>query len=215
MITIGLTGSIGMGKSTVAAMFRAAGVPVFDADAEVHKLQGPRGALVAAIESLFPGSTSPTGVDRLALGRAVFGHKAALTRLEQLIYPAINAARGRFLRRHRARAMVVLDVPLLFEKGGWRGVDAIVVVSAAPSIQRRRVLARRTMTPQRFHQILALQTPDLEKRRRADFVVDTGTTRLATRTAVRRLIACLAAHGGRYRPHARNRLRHRNHRPLS
>jgi dephospho-CoA kinase len=202
MIVLGLTGSIGMGKSTVAAMFRAEGVPVFDADAEVHRLQGPGGALLPAIEARFPGTTGVQGVDRQALGRAVLGDPDALRQLERLLYPELAARQRAFLRRNRARDIVVLDIPLLFEKGGWRRVDAIAVVSAPAWMQRRRVLARPGMTAAKLAQIIALQTPDAEKRRRADFVIDTGTSRSETRAQIRRLIACLRGHAGRYGRHA-------------
>jgi dephospho-CoA kinase len=198
MIILGLTGSIGMGKSAAATMLRRMGVPVFDADAEVYRLQGRGGALVPAIERLFPGTTGPDGVDRARLGHAVLGDAAALARLERLVHPAVYGARQRFLRRYRGRPLVVLDIPLLFEKGGWRVVDATLVVSAPAWKQRRRVLSRPGMTPARFAQILALQTPDVEKRRRADFVIDTGGDKRATRAALRRLIACLTARGVRY-----------------
>ena len=198
MIVLGLTGSIGMGKSTVAAMFRKAGVPVFDADAEVHRLQGAGGLLVAAIEALWPGTTGDAGVDRRRLGAAVLGDKAALGRLERLIHPAVARAQRCFLKRHRARPFVVLDIPLLFEKGGWRRVDAVAVVSASAGQQQRRVLARNGMTPARLAQIRALQTPDRVKRGRADFVIQTGTTRARTFAQVRALIALLRVAGGRY-----------------
>jgi len=198
MIVIGLTGSIGMGKSTVAQMFRREGVPVFDADAEVHRLQGPGGLLVAAIEALHPGTTNAAGVDRGRLGQAVFGDKTALVRLERLIHPAVAKAQRIFLRRNRARPIVVLDIPLLFEKGGWRRVDAVAVVSAPAWIQRRRVLARPGMTAAKLTRIRHLQTPDPEKRRRADFVIETGTTRIETAAQIRKLIACLRARGVRY-----------------
>ncbi|AHE56694.1 dephospho-CoA kinase [Sphingomonas sanxanigenens] len=193
MIVIGLTGSIGMGKSAVAAMFADAGVPVFDADAEVRRLQGPGGVLLAAIESRFPGTTGPAGLDRQAVGKAVFGDPAALADLERIVLPAVAAARRDFLRRHRSRPMVLLDIPLLFEKRGAARVDAIVVASAPAWKQRRRVLARRSMTTEKFRRILRLQLPDAQKRRRADFVVPTGGTFDATRAAVRRVIACLKA----------------------
>ncbi|MBV9841669.1 MAG: dephospho-CoA kinase [Sphingomonadaceae bacterium] len=199
MIIIGLTGSIGMGKSTVAKMFREAGVPVFDADAEVHKLQGPGGLLVAAIEAIWPGTTGPRGVDRQLLGQRVLGDRAQLTQLERLVLPAVAAAQRRFLRRHRARKLVVLDIPLLFEKRGWRRVDVVVVVSASAGQQRRRVLARPGMTPQRFAAILRLQTPDRTKRRHADFVIDTGATRTETRAQLHALVALLRAAPGRYK----------------
>ncbi|PTQ13426.1 dephospho-CoA kinase [Sphingomonas oleivorans] len=198
MIMLGLTGSIGMGKSTVAAMFRKLGVPVFDADAEVHRLQGPGGALLAAIEALHPGTTGEKGVDRARLGQAVLGDRAALARLERLIHPAVAKARRAFIRRHRAKSLLVLDIPLLFEKGGWRDVDAVAVVSAPAWMQRRRVLARPGMSEARLARIRALQTPDREKRRRADFLIETGVSRAETNAAVRRLVACLRARGVRY-----------------
>jgi len=192
-VVLGLTGSIGMGKSTVADMVRKAGIPVFDADATVHALQGPRGRLLEAIEALHPGTTDESGVDRAALGRIVLGDKAALHRLERLIHPAVEREKRLFLRRHRARPIVVLDIPLLLEKGGWRRVDAVAVVSAASWQQRRRVLARPGMTMGRLARIRALQMADPEKKRRADFVVPTGGTYGATRAEVRRILYCLAA----------------------
>lgn len=191
-IVLGLTGSIGMGKSTVAAMIRRLGVPLFDADAAVHRLQGSGGALVAAIEALHPGTTDAGGVDRGRLGQAVLGDRMALARLERLIHPAVDTARRAFLRRHRARPLVVLDIPLLFEKGRWRRVDRVAVVWAAAWQQRRRVLARPGMTSARFARIRALQLPDHVKRARADIVIPTGGTRAATRAAVTRLVTCLA-----------------------
>ena len=193
MIVLGLTGSVGMGKSTVAAMFRAEGVPLFDADAAVHALQGKGGRLLASIEALFPGTIGALGVDRLALGQIVLHDKAALARLERLIHPAVGVMQRDFLRRHRGHRLVVLDIPLLFEKGGWRRVDAVAVVSAPGWMQRARVLARAGMTPSRLARIRALQLPDAAKRRRADFVIDTGTTRVRTRARVRQLTACLRA----------------------
>jgi len=198
MIVLGLTGSIGMGKSTVAAMFARAGVPVYDADAEVHKLQGPGGRLVAAIDAEFPGSATPHGIDRAVLGRFVLGDREALRRLEGLIHPVLAESRRIFLRRHRARAIVVLDIPLLFEKSAWRTVDASVVVSAPVWKQGRRVLARPGMNPLKLRHIRSLQLPDHIKRSRADFVIDTGGSRLKTMSQVRHLIACLQAHGVRY-----------------
>ncbi|MBA2935487.1 dephospho-CoA kinase [Sphingomonas sp. CGMCC 1.13654] len=205
MIVIGLTGSIGMGKSTVAAMFRAAGVPVFDADAAVHELQGPGGILLPAIEAAFPGVTGLKGVDRIALGKAVFGNRDALRRLERIVHPAVHAMRRDFVRRHRSRAILIDDVPLLFEKRGERRMDATIVVSAPAWMQRKRVLARPGMSQAKFTHILRLQVPDREKRRRADFVIDTGTTRFETRNQVMRLLACLRARGIRYcRPCAKS-----------
>lgn len=188
-LILGLTGSIGMGKSTVAAMFAAAGVPVFDADAEVRVLQGPGGELIPAIEAEFPGSTGPEGVLREALGVQVFGDAAALSRLEAIVHPAVVRRRLEFLAAHRHAPLVVFDIPLLFEKGGDAAVDRIAVVSAPPDIQRARVLARPGMTQEKFAQILALQTPDVEKRARADHVIHTGVTLEETERAVRALIA--------------------------
>ncbi|RYD62649.1 MAG: dephospho-CoA kinase [Sphingomonadales bacterium] len=196
MITLGLTGSIGMGKSTVAAMFADEGVPVFDADAEVHRLQGPGGALVAAIEAAFPDTTGAEGVNRTALGEAVLGDPVALKRLEALVHPAVAAAREGFLARHAAAPLVVLDIPLLFEAGGWQQVDRVAVVSAPADVQRARVLGRPGMTEARFESILARQLPDAEKRARADFVIDTGVALAETRAEVRRVIACLAGAAG-------------------
>lgn len=185
---LGLTGSIGMGKSAVAAMFAGLGVPVFDADAAVHELQGPGGALLPAIEAAFPGTTGPAGVDRPRLGAAVFGNPEALKRLEKIVHPAVGAMRKAFLAEHAQAPLIVFDIPLLFEKGGWEQVDAVVVVSASPEAQRARVLARPGMTAEKFEQILGLQVPDAEKRARADYVIDTGTSLAETRHAVQRLV---------------------------
>lgn len=187
-LIIGLTGSIGMGKSTVAAMFEELGVPVFDADAEVHRLQGPKGALLPAIEAAFPGTTNAGGVDRAALGAQVFGDDAALARLEAIVHPAVASARQAFLIEHAGQPIVVFDIPLLFEKGGAAQVDRVVVVSAPAEVQRARVLARPGMTPEKFAQILARQVPDAEKRARADHVIDTGTSLHETRASVTRLV---------------------------
>jgi dephospho-CoA kinase len=192
-LVLGLTGSIGMGKSTVSAMFERLGVPVFDADREVRRMQGPGGALVPAIEAAFPGSAGPQGVDRPALGARVFGDPAALARLEAIVHPAVRAAREVFLLEHAGARLVVFDIPLLFEKGGNEEVDKVLVVSAAPEIQRARVLAREEMSPERFAAILALQLPDAEKRARADFVIDTGQPLAATQAEVRALVEKLTA----------------------
>lgn len=188
---IGLTGSIGMGKSTVAAMFADAGIPVFDADAEVRKLQGPGGALVPAIEAAFPGSTGPDGVVRDRLGAQVFADKPALARLEAIVHPAVAARRAEFLAQHANSRAVVFDIPLLFERGGHDSVDMIVVVSAPADVQAARVLARPGMTPEKFDSILALQLPDHDKRARADHVIDTGLTLDETRAQVEALIAAV------------------------
>ncbi|VWX53720.1 dephospho-CoA kinase [Novosphingobium sp. 9U] len=191
---LGLTGSIGMGKSTVAAMLRDLGVPVFDADAAVHALQGPGGALLPAIEAAFPGTTSAAGVDRPKLGALVFGNPEALARLEGIVHPAVAKMRRAFLHDNAARPLVVFDIPLLFEKGGAQGLDAVAVVSAPAAAQRERVLARPGMTEAKFEQILALQVPDAEKRARADFVIDTGTDLPATRAAVERIVQEFVTH---------------------
>jgi dephospho-CoA kinase len=185
---LGLTGSIGMGKSAVAAMFRGLGVPVFDADAAVHELQGPGGACVAAIERAFPGTTGPMGVDRQKLGAAVFGDPAALKRLEVIVHPEVAELRRTFLADNAEAPLIVFDIPLLYEKAGQHGLDAVLVVSAPAEAQRTRVLARPGMTPEKFAQILALQVPDADKRARADYVIDTGTALAETRAAVQRLV---------------------------
>jgi dephospho-CoA kinase len=191
MITLGLTGSIGMGKSTVAAMFADEGVPVFDADAAVHRLQGKGGRLVPAIEALFPGTTGPDGVDRARLRDAVLGDSAAWKRLEALVHPAVGEERAAFFDAHKDAPLVVLDIPLLFETGGEAKVDKVAVVSAPADIQRARVLARPGMAAARLDEILARQMPDAEKRTRADFVIATEGTLDETRVAVRTVIACL------------------------
>ena len=192
MIVLGLTGSIGMGKSTVAKMFADEGVPVFDADAVVHRLQGSEGALVADIEAQFPGTTGPEGVNRGALAERVLGEPEALQLLEQLIHPAVAHEREAFLKAHWGAPLVLLDIPLLFEKGGWEQVDRIVVVSAPENLQRERVLSRPGMTAEKFEKILSHQLPDAEKRARADFVVDTSGPFETTRAAVRAIIAGLS-----------------------
>ena len=195
MITIGLTGSIGMGKSTVAAMFAELGVPVFDADAAVRKLQGPDGALLAAIEAAFAGTTGPAGVDRAALSQ-VLHDPAALKRLEAIVHPAVGEAREKFLHDHATAPVVAFDVPLLFETGGDNKVDVTVVVSAPAAIQRERVLRRDGMTPAKFEAILTRQMPDADKRARADHVVETGGPLDETRAQVSALIEGLSAQLG-------------------
>ena len=190
---LGLTGSIGMGKSTVADMFEALGVAVFDADAVVRSLQGPGGSLVGPIEAEFPGSTGPEGVDREKLGAAVFGDPDALARLEAIVHPAVRAARQEFLREHSGDKLVVFDIPLLFEKGGVEEVDAVLVVSAPSAVQRARVLSRPGMSAARLESILALQLPDAEKRERADYVIDTGASFAETRAEVAWLVEKLSA----------------------
>ena len=185
---IGLTGSIGMGKSAVAAMFADEGVPVFDADATVHDLQKAGGALVPAIESAFPGTTGADGVDRKALGAAVFGNRERLALLETIIHPAVAERRKAFLASHQGADIILFDIPLLFEKGGQAEVDTVVVVSAPATVQRERVLARPNMTPDKFEHILALQMNDADKRARADHVIDTGKDINDTRADVRTLV---------------------------
>lgn len=185
---LGLTGSIGMGKSAVAAMLGAMGVPVFDADACVRAMQGPDGALLPAIEAAFPGSTGPNGVDREKLGAAVFGDDAALARLEAIVHPAVAEQRTRFLAENAKAPLVVFDIPLLFEKVGRAGIDSVAVVSAPAWVQRERVLARPGMTAQRFDSILAKQMPDAEKRALADHVIDTGLPMAQTSAQVAALV---------------------------
>lgn len=185
---LGLTGSIGMGKSTVAKMMRNLGIPVFDADAAVHELQGPVGALLPAIEAAFPGTTSLAGVDRAKLGGFVFGNPERLATLEGIVHPAVAGMRRAFLQQHADAALVVFDIPLLFEKGRAKDLDAVAVVSAPSEIQRARVLARPGMTEEKFLRILALQVPDAEKRAQADYVIDTGTDLASTQAEVERLV---------------------------
>jgi dephospho-CoA kinase len=193
---LGLTGSIGMGKSAVAAMFRSCGVPVFDADAEVHRLQGPGGRLLPAIEARFPGTTGALGVDRAKLGTLVIGKAQAMAALEAIVHPAVRQSREIFLRRYRSRPMVLVDIPLLFETGADRDVDMTLVVSAPYAIQRRRVLARKGMTEARFRQILCKQMPDRDKRARADLIIETARPKWRTRAQIVYLIACVRAAQG-------------------
>jgi dephospho-CoA kinase len=195
MIRLGLTGSIGMGKSTVARLFAEEGVPVFDSDAAVHRLQGREGALVAEIERRFPGTTGREGVRRGALAERVLAEPEALRSLESLIHPAVAREREAFLAAHGDAPVVVLDIPLLFEARGWSEVDKIAVVSAPAEVQRERVLARPGMTEAKFERILARQMPDSEKRARADFVISTAGPIAETRQAVRRILACLIGPG--------------------
>ena len=180
MIVLGLTGSIGMGKSTAAATLRRLRVPVFDADAEVHRLLAPGGAAVAPVEAVFPGAgTAAGGIDRPRLGQRVFNDPIALRRLEAVLHPLVRAAERRFVGRARARRerLAVLDIPLLFETGGGMRCDYVVVVSAPARLQRERVMRRPGMSAARFAGILGAQMPDREKRRRADFVVWTALGR--------------------------------------
>lgn len=195
MLVIGLTGSIGMGKSTTAGMFRARGIPVHDADAAVHRLyQGPA---VTQVEAAFPGVTSAGAIDRALLARRVVGDPQALARLEAIVHPMVRAEEETFLSRARAQAfrLVVLDVPLLFEAGGAARVDAVVVVSARPEIQRARVLPRPGMTEEAMQNLLRRQLPDAEKRRRAHFIIDTGRGMSAAERQVGAVLRALVAAG--------------------
>ena len=194
-IILGLTGSIGMGKSAVAGMLRELGVPVFDADAAVHELQGPDGACLAPIERAFPGTTGALGVDRQKLGAAVFGHPDKLRLLEAIVHPEVAAMRRAFLADNADAPLIVFDIPLLFEKAGQHGLTAVAVVSAPAAVQRERVLARPGMTVEKFENILALQVPDADKRARADFVIDTGVPLTQTRAQVAALITHLLENG--------------------
>ncbi|GGE09542.1 dephospho-CoA kinase [Polymorphobacter glacialis] len=195
MIIIGLTGSIGMGKSTVAAMFESLGVPVFDADAEVRNVQGPGGRALAAIEAEFPGTTHAGGLHREKLGAHVFGNAASLRKLEKILHPLVAEAQSAFLGAHRQKDAVILDVPLLFEKGGWKRCHMSIVVSAPYRVQRARVLARPGMTEAKFAGILKSQMPDREKRKLADVVIETGRGRRHTWLAVNEVVKGLRREG--------------------
>ncbi|MFQ5956133.1 MAG: dephospho-CoA kinase [Kiloniellales bacterium] len=210
MVVLGLTGSIGMGKSAAVAALRRLGVPVHDADAAVHELLGRGGAAVSAVARAFPGVVAGGKVDRAALGRRVFGDAAALSRLEAILHPLVQRSEQRFLRAvaARRRPVAVLDIPLLFETGGDRRCDAVIVVSAPRFVQEARVLRRPGMTRERLQAVWARQMPDAEKRRRADYVVPTGLDKrfalrrlagIVTRTMARRL----GGRGGRGRPRSR------------
>ena len=197
MIKVAITGSIGMGKSTVAAMFERAGIPLFDSDAEVHWLQGPGGALLGAIKERFPGTVKDGVLDRALLASRVLDDPEALAALEAIVHPAVAEARERFIARHSTAPILLFDIPLLFETGGEKAFDKVVVVSARPQIQRERVLARPGMTAEKLESILARQMPDSEKRARADFVVDTSGELASTEAEVKAIIACLEALVGR------------------
>lgn len=190
MRILGLTGSIGMGKSTAAAMLRRLGLPVHDADATVHRLLGPGGKAVGAVAGAFPGVERKGGIDRKALGAKVFGQPAEMKRLEAILHPLVRAEEQAFLRSWRSRRarIVVLDIPLLYETGGEKRCDGVVVLTAPQFLQKQRVLRRPNMSEARLAQILAQQIPDAEKRRRADWVVETGQGRRATLTALRHVV---------------------------
>ena len=189
MKILGLTGSIGMGKSTTAKLFAEAGVPVYDADATVHRVY--EGEAVPAIEAAFPGTTADGKVDRARLSAKVVHDPAAIQRLEQIVHPMLRSYHQKFLQdaQQAGAPVVVMDVPLLFETGGEKRVDAVVVVTTAPELQRERILARGTMTAETLDAILARQTPDAEKRRRADFVVDTSNGLDPVRDRIRDILA--------------------------
>ena len=193
MIVLGLTGGIGMGKSTAAAMLRRMRVPVHDADAAVHRVLAKHGAAVAAVAKEFPEAWRDGAIDRERLGRRVFGDSAALKRLEHILHPFVRRDQRRFLRHHRAAgaALAVLDIPLLYETGAARRCDAVLVVTAPAFIQRRRVLARPGMSEARLAAILARQVPDYVRRREADFVVPSGLGKAATFGRLRRIVAAL------------------------
>jgi dephospho-CoA kinase len=205
MFVLGLTGSIGMGKSTASQTFRSFGVPVFEADAAVHGLFAPGGAAVGLVGAAFPGCADPAGgIDRVALGRQVFGDATALALLEAIVHPLVRAAERRFLERCAAlrRPLAVLDIPLLYETGGERLVDAVAVVSAPVFLQAQRVLRRKGMSAHRLAAIRRRQTPDIEKRRRADFVIPTGLERRRAVGAIAQIIECVRGRRGTRWPHA-------------
>lgn len=204
-VVLGLTGSIGMGKTTAAAMLRRMGLPLHDADQTVHRLLGKGGAAVAAVEAAFPGVTCGGAVERKVLGARVFADDAALARLEAIVHPLVRRAARAFLSRaaRRRQAIAVLDLPLLFETGAEALCDAVIVVSAPVFVQEARVLGRRAMTRQRFDAIRAKQMPDAEKRRRADFVVETGLSKGQTLRQLRAVVRLLRRAPRRRRPPAR------------
>jgi dephospho-CoA kinase len=195
VIVVGLTGSIGMGKSTTSAMFRDEGVPVYDADAAVHAIYAPGGAAVGPIEAAFPGVTGQNGVDRALLSARVVGKPDELKRLESIVHPLLGQDRAAFFDGAKNADIVVLDIPLLFETGGEKAVDAVVVVTAPADIQRSRVLAREGMDEAKLDAILARQTADAEKCARAHFVVDTSQGLDHARAQVRKILATLRREG--------------------
>jgi dephospho-CoA kinase len=197
MFVLGLTGSIGMGKSTAAGFFREAGVPVHDSDAVVHRLY--EGEAVAAIEAAFPGVTVDGRIDRGRLGEKLVGRPEAIKQLEAIVHPLVRAVSERFIAEQRARSarVIVLDIPLLFETGGEKRVDAVVVVSAPPDVQRARVLARAGMTAERLDALLARQMSDAEKRARAHFVVDSSRSFDSARAQIHGILRAVSALPGR------------------
>lgn len=211
MVILGLTGSIGMGKTTAAKTFRRLGVPVYDADQAVHDLMAPGGAAVEQVADLFPGAkTDAGGIDRIALGSRVFGDDTALRKLESILHPLVRGGENVFLRAcaRRGARMVVLDIPLLYETGGEDRCDAVVVVSAPAHVQRRRVLKRPGMTPAKLNAILARQVPDDVKRFLADFVVPTGLSRNLSLRTIAGIVKTVSTWRGRNwppRPYLRSR----------
>ena len=197
MIRLAITGSIGMGKSTVARMFESAGVPVFDADAVVRDLQANDPELIAAIGRRFPGTVAAGVLDRDRLSQMVLGFPAELEALEAIVHPEVQAARARFLKENEGAPALLFDIPLLFETGGEKAFDKVIVVSAPAEIQRERVLARSGMTEEKLDAILARQMPDEEKRRRADFVIDTSADLSTTERQVSDILYCLGIGAGR------------------
>ncbi|MEM9877862.1 MAG: dephospho-CoA kinase [Pseudomonadota bacterium] len=195
MIVIGLTGSIAMGKSTAADMLRRLGLPVFDADANVHQLTGPGGAALPQLKQLFPEAVSDAGMDRQKVGAEVFKNPEKKASLEAILHPRVQAIQKSWKQQHRRarRKFVVLDIPLLFETGGERRCDIVFVISAPASLQRRRALARPGMTPQKFAGILAAQMPDAQKRRRADVVIPSGRGKAAMLRSLKAALRTLAA----------------------
>jgi dephospho-CoA kinase len=193
VIVVGLTGSIGMGKSTAAAMIRRLGIPVFDADLAVHRLMAKGGRAVAPIAARFADVEIGGAIDRKALGRAVFGQKSELKALEAILHPMVREAERRFIAAaaRRRQRLVVLDIPLLFEADRDQECDVTIVVTAPAFLQRQRVLRRSGMTGDRLTQILALQMPDAEKRRRADFIIPTGLGKVPALRALKRILRCL------------------------
>src|SRR4051794_5972972 len=196
MIRIALTGSIGMGKSTVAKMFETAGVPVFDADAVVRSLQAPGGGLVEKIGELFPGTVRCGTLDRDCLAQIVLADRDKLSALERIVHPAVRDAREAFVVAHADAPAIVFEIPLLFETGGEKEFDKVVVVSAPAQVQRDRVLDRTGMSAAKLDSILARQMPDEDKRSRADFVIDTSTSLSTTERQVRDILDCLELRGG-------------------
>ncbi|MCH7540497.1 MAG: dephospho-CoA kinase [Proteobacteria bacterium] len=223
MVILGLTGSIAMGKTTAAGLLRRLGVPVFEADREVHALLARGGAAVPMVAAEFPGLVTDGVVDRSALGQRVFADAQALADLEAILHPLVRRSEQRFLRAAALRRvpLVVLDIPLLLETGGERAVDATLVVSAPAFIQESRVFGRPGMTPERLQAVLGRQMADVEKRRRADFVVPTGLGRRETLRRLKGIVTLMRRQRGRNSPpsrwprerHARSHPRYRDHRP--